>query len=134
MNDKELHEKVIEYMAENMGMQNWHDDQEQNWICGHLFAFASALLTVREPAPSNDVSREELLKALRAASEHLRVACPNTAEEAVEEVAYAFRLLVRLLSAAAPSDEQARREEDTDDLPDCRDGHHQPWCRKARQP
>lgn len=59
---------------------------------------------------ANDVSREELLRALRAASEHLRVARPDTAEEAVYDVAYAFRMLVRLLSTAAPSEEQARRE------------------------
>ena len=35
---------VVRYMAEHMAMPAPLDDQEQNWICGHMHTFAAQLL------------------------------------------------------------------------------------------
>lgn len=64
-----LGDGVVRYMAEAMGMRHPLDDQDQNFICGHIQTFADglyqALVMVRDA--DNDC-RADGLKTIPAAA------------------------------------------------------------------
>ena len=61
-----LQERLAEYMRTKMAMPDAATDQEQNWIAGHMFTFASL---ERMRANLDAGGREERLKALLASAD-----------------------------------------------------------------
>lgn len=54
-----LHERVVTYMRERMAMPDVETDQEQNWIAGHLFTFASELLAALQEARGHEHEEQD---------------------------------------------------------------------------
>ena len=57
---KAASEAVRSYMVERMAMRDFETDQMQNWIFGHMAAFADALLDAVEKATGEEVMALEV--------------------------------------------------------------------------